>query len=214
MKWGGVRVSVINQLALLSEQLGALSESYDKQRPSRELIEPYEAVLVQLDSIYLQLQQGVAASQKLELAEALELYAENISQLACLYRQFYQPHNVVTIAKRIVSLSSIPVLPDCFSHLYLTLLECFSSVHELNSWEFDLEPLSQQMLAFTEAGYQKTPQLWSEAYAWNLATLSFCITEQSRESLQRHYYQQSFSIFEQYNLTIPKIWQQEYLRFL
>ncbi|WP_299573112.1 hypothetical protein [uncultured Shewanella sp.] len=202
----------MNQLTLLSEQLDVLSECYDKQRPSRELIKPYEAVLVQLDSIYLQLQQGVAASQKLELTEALELYAENISQLACLYRQFYQPHNVVVIAKRIVSLSSIPVLPDSFAHLYLTLLECFSSVHELNSWEFDLEPLSQQMLEFTEAGYQKMPQFWAEAYAWNLATLAFCITEPSRENQQRHYYKQSFSIFKLYNLTTPKMWQYEFSR--
>lgn len=161
--------------------------------------------------MYSHLQHDEVANQDLELAEVIELYPQNISQLACLCRQFYRPHQVVALAERAVELSSSLVLADCFAHLYFTLLQCFSSVHELNSWEFDLELLSKQMLAFSEAGYQSNPPLWSEAYAWNLATLAFCITEQSRENQQSHYYKQSFLIFEQYELAIPQMWQQEYL---
>ncbi|MBQ4890461.1 hypothetical protein A9267_14160 [Shewanella sp. UCD-FRSSP16_17] len=226
-------MSVSSRITELKNVLEDLDRTYDIAYPSRELIAPYEALLIQVESLYsstANTDTGLAnaAAGQSERLEIIELYVQNISQLACLYRQFYRPHNVVALAERSLTLthsllidtsdkvnflnhsSNQITLPDCFAHLYFTLLQCFSSVHELNSREFDLEPLCKKMLAISESGYQSQPRLWAEAYAWNLATLAMSITEQSRSNEQSHFYQKSFMVFNFYELRIPHFWQQEY----
>ena len=47
----------------------------------------------------MKFQNDACAKQDLEMAEVIELYAQNVSQLTCLYRQFYRPHKVVELAE-------------------------------------------------------------------------------------------------------------------
>ena len=72
---------------------------------------PYEATLVQIESLYMKFQNDACAKQDLEMVEVIELYAQNVSQLTCLYRQFYRPHKVVELAELTLPYLSLEPLP-------------------------------------------------------------------------------------------------------